>query len=173
MKKIRAPLWLIAVCLFMVWAVFGYKYQFAYNKGRSMEPTYSNGDWIVIEKRNHLPEDWVPDRYDVVLIKETTDNLCKRVIGLSGDTIEIKEGVIFLNGKKLEDPFGDGRISVYLTDENDKDLYYWGTKDKVVEYISQGPETVPEGHVWVIGDNREGSWYGILLIKNIKGLIIL
>ncbi len=153
MKRIRTPLWLLAACLFVVWAIFGHKYQFAYNKGGSMEPAYSNGDWIIVEKRNHLRKSWRPDRYDVVLINdpESADNLCKRVIGLSGDTIEIKEGIILLNDEKLKDPFGRG----------------------TVQLVDEKQIAVPKGFVWIIGDERECSWYGILSIKNIKGLIIL
>jgi signal peptidase I len=140
-----------------------------------MEPTHSNGEWIIIEKRNYLPKNWTPDKYDIVVIEENgySENLCKRVIGVAGDKVEIKKGYIFLNGKKLKDPFGKGRISFYLTDENDDYLYYWGTNNRVIKYADQGETVIPEGFVWVIGDNREISWFGLLPTKNIKGLVIL
>jgi len=174
-NKLRGPLWLIAVCLFMVWAVFGYKYQFTYNKGNSMEPTFSDGDWIIIQKKNRLPKSWKPERYDAIVIadEKTGENLSKRIIGISGDKIEIKEGHIYLNNNKLKGPYGHGRIFVQLVDENDKDLHYWGTDERVIRYIDQEAAMIPEGCVWVIGDDREISWYGILPIKDIKGLIIL
>jgi len=177
-NKLRKPLWLIAVCLFVVWAILGYKYQLTYNKGESMEPTHSDGDWIMVEKKERLPRGWEPDRYDVVIIldKELNDKLCKRVIGIAGDTIEIKEGIIYLNEKKLEDPFGQGKILLYLVDENDDNLRYWEGPEAgqpVTELINQKFKKIPEGYVWVVGDNRELSWYGLLKIKNIKGLVIL
>ena len=48
----------------------------------------------------------------------------KRIIGLPGERIEIKDGYIFLNGKNLNDPFGGNKqMSFFLTDEDDNDLY--------------------------------------------------
>ncbi|MAH48558.1 signal peptidase I [Candidatus Pacearchaeota archaeon] len=176
--KMRSALWLAAICLFIVWSIFGYKYQFTYNKGVSMEPTYDNGDWIIIEKRSWLPKDWAPDRFDVVIIYDEAEgeDLAKRVIGLSGDTFEIKGGVIYINEKELEEPFGEGKIGYYLVDENDKNLRYWSGPEqgeKVIQFVDQKKKKIPEGQVWVIGDNRIASWYGLLKIKNIKGLVIL
>ena len=167
-------LWLMAICLFIVWAIIGHRYQFTYNKGGSMEPTYSDGDWIIVEKRNQLSEKWTPDKYDVVIVRDrgNNENLCKRVIGTPGDKIEIKEGYIFLNGKKLKDPFGNGRVCFYLVDEDDNDLFYWGTQERVIQYVDQKEEVIPKGFVWVIGDDRAVSWFGQLLIEDIKGLVI-
>ena len=173
--KLRKPLWLAAICLFVIWAIIGHQYRFTYNHGTSMEPTYSDGDWMVVEKRDKLPKDWAPDRYDVIVIRneKEKENLCKRVIGIPGDKIEIKEGHIFVNGNKLEGPYGHGRISYFLTDENGEDLHYWGTRDKVVKYPDEQQIIVAEGCVWVIGDNRELSLYGILPVEDIEGLVIL
>lgn len=174
-KLIRSALWLIAVCLFVVWAIIGHQYRLTYNHGESMEPAFSDGSWMMVEKRGKLPKNWVPDRYDVIVVRDEgeRETLCKRVIGIPGDKIEIKEGYVFVNEKKLEDPYGGGRISFFLTDENDKDLYYWGTKEKVVRYADEQQIIVAEGYVWVIGDNRKISWYGMLPVKDIKGLVIL
>ena len=146
-----------------------------------MQPTYYDGEWIVIEKRSDLPKDWVPDRLDVVVILDEAsgDKLTKRVIGLAGDTIEIKKGIIYLNDKKYEDPYGRGKILIYLVDEDDNNLIYWedgpaGEKagEHVVELIDQKKKRIPEGSVWIIGDNREASWYGTLPVKKIRGLVV-
>ena len=173
-KSIGNALRFLAICLAVVYLLFGYRYRVTYNSGESMAPTFLNGEWIFVEKRSYLPEKWVPDKFDVVIIEDDgyKENLSKRVMGVPGDKIEIKEGYIFVNGKKVKNLFGKGRISFFLTDQNDKDLYYWGTKNKVVRYLDQKQETVPEGYVWVIGDDREVSWFGLLPIKNIKGLVI-
>ena len=151
--KLRKPLWLAAICLFVIWIIIGYRYQFTYNHGDSMEPTYSNGDWIVVEKRNKLPKNWRPDRYDVVIIRHEKDkeSLCKRVIGLEGDKIRIERGRIFLNGKELKDPFGNGPIDL----------------------LDAHSIIVPQKQVWIIGDNRSCTWYGLLPIEDIEGLVIL
>ena len=180
-KCLRHPLWLIAIILLVWYAVFGYKYGFIYNHGVSMQPTIQDGEWIIVEKKSFWREKWKPDRYDVVIIddKKSKERLSKRVIGLPNDTIQVKEGVIYLNTRPLEDPFGKGKILVYLVAENEKSLRYWETGewgnagDPVVEMTNHREEKIPEGHVWVIGDNRSESWYGILPIKDIKGLAVI
>jgi len=58
----------MAICLFVVWAILGYKYQFTYNHGESMEPAHYDGDWIIVEKTKRLPKGWSPDRFDVIVI---------------------------------------------------------------------------------------------------------
>lgn len=177
-SKLRQPLWLIAICLFVVWAIIGYKYQFTYNHGESMEPTHYDGDWIIVEKAERLRKGWSPDRFDVVVILDgkTGDKLCKRVMGLPGDTVEIKGGVIYINGKDLEDPFGHGKISLSLVDADHNDLLYWNGLEKgqpVIELVDEKLKKIPEKNVWIIGDNRSLSWYGILGIEDIVGLVIL
>ena len=173
-ESIFQALRLLAICLLVIYIFIGHRYRVTYNSGDSMAPTISDGEWVFVEKKDSLPKDWVPDKYDIVIIKEDglNENLCKRVMGLPGDKIEIKEGYIFINEKKIKNLFGKGRISFYLTDENDKDLYYWGTEKRVIQHVTQNQITIPEGYVWVIGDDRNLSWFGMLPIKNIKGLVI-
>jgi len=177
-KCLRHPLWLLAIILFVWYLSFGYKYGFIYNHGVSMQPTIEDGEWIIMQKRSTMEKKWTPDRYDVVIINDVSagDRLSKRIIGLPGDTIEVNEGVIYLNGRELEDPFGKGKILVYLVDDNDKNLIYWNGPEAgapVVQMISHTKEKIKEGYVWVIGDNRSESWYGMLPIKDIKGLAVI
>ena len=127
-KCLRHPLWLTAIILFVWYAVFGYKYGFIYNHGISMQPTIKNGEWIIMQKKSSMGKGWTPDRFDVVIIDDAKgERLSKRVVGLPGDTIEVKKGIIYVNEKKLEDPFGKGKILIYLVDENEKPLRYWET----------------------------------------------
>jgi len=165
----------LALCLLVMYLMFGYRYRVTYNLGESMYPTFKNGEWIYIQKRGNLPPCWAPAKFDIIVVGWGGDNLIKRVIGVAGDTIEIKEGLIYLNEKKLQDPFGKGEIGLYLVDENDNNLKYWngpGGGEDVVELTNQNKEKIPEGFAWVIGDNRNLSWYGMVEIKNIKGLVI-
>ena len=165
---------LFAVALLVIYALFGYQYKMTYNSGSSMYPTLSDGEWVFVERRERLPEDWTPGRYDIVIITDngTGESLIKRVIGLPGDTIEVKEGSVFINEEKIRDPYGKGRMFFILTDQSGKDLHYWGTTDKVIQFVNQAQITIDEGFVWVVGDNRPVSWFGELPIKNIKGLVI-
>jgi len=165
----------VALVLLVVLFPFTSKYRMVKTIGPSMQPTMDDGEWVVIERMSSLGKDWSPKRFDNVLIKDANENLNKRIIGLPGDTIEIKEGVIYLNGNALKDPFGRGKISFYLVDENDNNLIYWtgpSTGEPVVQLVNQKREKISKGHVWVIGDNREESWYGLLPIKNIVGKVL-
>ena len=87
-------------------------------------------------------------------------------MGLPGETIEIKNGEIYLNNKKLIDPFGQGRKIIYkFTDFSGNELdFLLANEDKIV---------IPVHCVWLIGDNRESSWFGFLPVGNIKGLVVL
>jgi len=165
----------VALVLSVVLFPFTSKYRMVKTIGPSMQPTMDHGEWVVIERRSSLGDDWSPKRLHNVLIKDQDENLNKRIIGLPGDTIEIKKGIIFLNGKKLQDPFGVGKISFCLVDENNNNLRYWNGPNAggiVVNLVSQAPQKIPEGFVWVIGDNRRESWYGLLPLENIVGKIL-
>lgn len=139
--------------------------------GDSMHPYYRSWD-IVFVNRIHYKFNSIK-RYDIVIIKtKAGERLIKRVVGLGGDKIKIEEGFICLNNKIIQDAHGHGRVYVQLVDKNDKDLHYWGTDKKVINYITKKEITVPKGCVWVVGDNRSISWYGVLPVKNIEGLVI-
>jgi len=169
--KFRTALWLLSIMLAAWFLFFGHKYKFIYNEGNSMLPTYSDGEWMVMER---VPKDFTPNRYDIVLVPHEGELLTKRVIGLPGDSIEIKEGEIFLNDRKLDDPYGDrDLISYILVDENDEELYYWGTSEIVIRLVDENKIELDRGQIWVIGDNRDLSHYGIFLTRDIKGLIVL
>jgi len=177
-KWLRHPLWLVAVILFVWYISFGYKYGFIYSQGISMQPTIENGEWIIMQKRSAMGEGWTPDRYDVVIVNDagSGESLSKRIIGLPGDTIEVREGIIYLNKRELKDPFGRGKILIYLVDENGNNLRYWDGPEEgepVIELTSHKEEKIEKGCVWLIGDNRSESWYGILPIKDIKGLAVI
>jgi len=165
------------VCLVLIIIVFPFssKYRFVKTIGPSMEPTLEDGEWVVVEKKASLGKGWFPKRLNNVIIKDQKENLSKRIIGLPGDTIEIDKGVIYLNGKKLQDPFGEGEISFCLIDENNNNLRYWNGPNAggiVINLVSQAPQKIPEGFVWVIGDNRRESWYGLLPLENIMGKVL-
>ena len=148
--SLRRCSWGILSMLLAWYLIFGHKYQFIYNEGDSMEPTFENEEWIITQKKSSLAKNWSPNRFDIVIIEENeNENLCKRVIGIQGDKIKINKGIIYLNGKKISDSYGNADLS-----------------DALEEII------VPKNSIWLIGDNRQESWYGILSIDKIKGLVI-
>jgi len=165
------------VCLVLIIIVFPFssKYRFVKTIGPSMEPTLKDGEWVIVEKKASLGKGWFPKRLNNVIIKDQKENLSKRIIGLPGDAIEIRKGIIYLNGKKLQDPFGEGEISFCLVDEDNINLRYWNGPNAggiVINLVSQAPQKIPEGFVWVIGDNRRESWFGLLPVENIVGKVL-
>lgn len=82
-----------------------------------------------------------PKRFDVVICRypgRGDTNFVKRVVGLPGDTVELRDGYLYVNGEMYEEP--------YINDE-----YRTGSRN------SFGPYTVPEGTFFVMGDHRNNS----------------
>lgn len=102
--------------------------------GHSMDPTLQNGEFIIVNRLAYRFGQ--PSRGDIIVFnypKNPTQQFIKRVIGLPGDTVHIEGGRVYVNGTPLEEP-----------------------------YIAAPPQytgtwTVPEGQLFVLGDNRNQS----------------
>ena len=108
--------------------------------GASMYPTLHNGDRMVLSKVGDI------HRFDVVILKAPDENVeyIKRVIGMPGDTIEMKSGVLYINGKKVDQPFINTEALAKQTVFMD---------DFTLESLT-GESKVPEGKYFVLGDYR-------------------
>lgn len=106
--------------------------------GESMLPTFENGDKVLTRKVNYTPE-----RGDIVVIntEKHPRTLIKRIIAISGDVIDIdfEAGEVRINGNLLDEPY-----------------IYEPTHERENEEIVY-PLTVPDGYVFVMGDNRNHS----------------
>jgi signal peptidase I len=103
--------------------------------GTSMMPTYNDGDRLLVRKFDVSPE-----RGDVVVFLypgDHTKSFIKRVIGVSGDRIAIRDGRVLVNGAALDEPYVDAA---------------YNQRSQDVEEL-----VVPEGYVYVMGDNRDHS----------------
>lgn len=107
----------------------------------SMEENFHSGDYVIISRQAYKMFGEV-QRGDVMVFKSDLDmsngkkkNLIKRIIGLPGDTIEIIDGYVYINGEMIDEP--------YVKEEG------------VSGYLD--PVTVPEGTVFAMGDNRAVS----------------
>ncbi|MBI5455044.1 MAG: signal peptidase I [Deltaproteobacteria bacterium] len=102
------------------------------------------------------------DHGDVVVFRfpgDRSKDYIKRVIGLPGDRVELRDKVLYLNGEKMDDPWGVNKGGLYGEDTE--------------KNVNFGPYTVPEGTVFVMGDNRDRSYdsryWGPVPFKDIKG----
>ncbi|MEK5039570.1 signal peptidase I [Sporosarcina sp. FSL K6-3457] len=115
--------------------------------GESMMPTLENGDRMIVNKIGYTIGK--PDRFDIVVFHAPEEkDYIKRVIGLPGDTVEYKDDVLYINGESFEEPYLDQNKAEVA----DGPL----TEDFTLEEKIQRT-TVPEGHVFVLGDNRRRS----------------
>jgi signal peptidase I len=138
---VRAGFWALLIYLFV--------FQVSLVDGSSMEPTFDNGDRLVIDKLTYRFTN--PTRYDIIVF-ETIDrdkqprmarDYIKRVIGLPGEIVEFRSGAVWIKhsphgeAERLKEPFG-------LTD---------------ADPIDGRPQSflIPPGYYLVLGDNRGGS----------------
>lgn len=101
----------------------------------SMEPTIMTGSRMIGFRLSYTFSE--PERGDIIIFKypdDTSINYVKRIIGLPGETVEIKDGCVYIDGEVLEED--------YL---------------EVVTEGDFGPYEVPEGCYFVMGDNRNNS----------------
>ncbi len=119
--------------------------------GQSMEPTLHSEQRLVVEKLSYRFHG--PRRGDIVVLKSpqhSSELLIKRVIGLPGETVEIRQGRVYINGWGLDEPYLERPAGG-----------------------NWGPVTVPPLHVFVLGDNRgfsnDSRAFGMVPIENIVG----
>lgn len=126
----------------------------------SMYPTFDINDQLAVEKVSKLMRppkrgevvvfDPPPLFWDLTARKPDGEAVIKRVVAIEGDTVQVKQGHLYLNGKRLDEPYTN-ELAQYDLDEL----------------------RVPAGSVFVLGDNRNHSfdshYWGFLPIKNIIG----
>ncbi|MBI2412175.1 MAG: signal peptidase I [Deltaproteobacteria bacterium] len=185
-KNIREIVEAIVIALVLALIIRTFVIQAFKIPSGSMEETLLVGDHIVVSKFAYgiqvpkpaiikifgasvpffetklIPSWGKVDHGDVIVFRfpgDRSKDYIKRVIGLPGDRVELKEKVLYLNDKKMDDPWGVNKGGLYGEDTE--------------KNINFGPYTVPDGTVFVMGDNRDRSYdsryWGPVPFKDIKG----
>ncbi|MCX5861322.1 MAG: signal peptidase I [Desulfomonile sp.] len=139
----------------------------------SMENTLLIGDHILVNKLiygiripftdKRWPRLSVPKQGDVIVFvypEDRTKDFIKRLIAVGGDTIEIRNKKVIVNGKEVDSPYARFVTSMALPGD-------------ISPRDNMPPVTVPDGHLFVMGDNRDQShdsrWWGFVPVEDVKG----
>ncbi|MHC0036761.1 signal peptidase I [Pseudoneobacillus sp. C159] len=136
-------------------------------EGESMMPTLQNGNKLVVNKIGYQIGDF--NRFDVIVFHANQEeDFVKRIIGLPGDKIVYEDEQLFINGKKFAEPF--------LEEYRKEVLGGRLTGDFTLEELT-GEKVVPKNHLFVLGDNRLGSWdsrhFGFITVDQVVGKVNL
>lgn len=121
--------------------------------GSSMRPTLENGELVLVNRLAYKFDP--PMRGDIIVFRSvnTPDDLIKRVVGLPGETVRVEGGQVFINDAPLNEPY------------------------IAASPIYTGVWSVPEGYLFVLGDNRNDSSdshsWGLLPMENIIGKAVM
>ena len=137
----KGLLWIIilAAAVAAAWAITTFCFEKTNMTGKSMEGTLSDGDKILINRMSYDSSD--PERFDVIVFekngKEHSYYGIRRVIGLPGETVSIKNGEVYINGEKLEEPIN--------------------VEPMKVAGLASDPIVLDDDEFFVLGDNRNLS----------------
>jgi signal peptidase I len=120
----------------------------------SMAPTLQSGEHVIAEKLSVHVGSW--RRGEIVVFASPVDQalLAKRIVGLAGDRVAIRDGRLFLNGHRIDEPYTD---------------------PDAIDSVYYGPVRVPADEVLVMGDNRANSvdsrTFGTVPTSQIQGRV--
>lgn len=128
----------LLVIVLLTWVIVTFVGQRTKVDGHSMEPTLSDGDNLIVDKLSYRFRD--PERYDIIVFPyQHAENTyyIKRIIGLPGDTVQVIDGYVYINGKKLDEHYG----AEVMEDPG----------------IAAEPIILGDDEYFVLGDNRNHS----------------
>lgn len=137
-KELSAWLIYILVIIVISYLVITFVGQRTQVSGSSMETTLSDGDQLIVDKISYRFRD--PNRYDIVVFPyqyEKNTYYIKRIIGLPGETVQIVDGYVYIDGQKLDEHYGN----------------------EVMENpgLATDPVVLGDDEYFVLGDNRNNS----------------
>lgn len=176
-----------ALILIML-AIFASRY-FLWNPvsvdGHSMDPTLQHQEKLIMLKTTSI------DRFDIVVASEVDSSgkeklIVKRVIGMPGDEIRIENDILYINGQEVDEPYLDDYLAAFQKDKLQEEYAY----NKQFQAVAQSAQAftldansypslsyiVPEGHYFLLGDNRlvslDSRTVGPFTRSNIKGEVV-
>ena len=138
-REILGWIFYIIVILVLTYVIITYVGQRTSVSGSSMETTLSDGDQLLVDKLSYRFQD--PKRFDIIVFPyqyEENTYYIKRIIGLPGETVQVKDGYVYINGETLE------------SDINGKEVMQSAG-------IAAEPITLGDDEYFVLGDNRNNS----------------
>ena len=138
LKELMGWIVYIIIIVALAWVIITFVGQRTQVSGSSMETTLSDGDQLIVDKMSYLFRD--PNRYDIVVFPyqyEENTYYIKRIIGLPGETVQIVDGYVYIDGQQLDEHYGN---EVMLDP---------GTAEE--------PVTLEDDEYFVLGDNRNNS----------------
>ena len=181
-----------ALCYIIVVAIFTVTFTLQPFRipSASMEPTLLVGDFLLVTKREPAPADWLNPfpssalhRGDIIVFHYPVDpslHLVKRVIGLPGDRLRMRNRQVFINGSPIDEPYAvysSAREDSFRDDfphlqstDPDVDSRWWMQMHHLVD---RGELYIPAGQYFVLGDNRNDSedsrYWGLVPRSSIVG----
>ncbi len=143
---------LVGTALVLAWVIKSFLIQPFFIPSSSMESTLKPNDRVLVNKVIYRIRP--PQRQEIIVFSsphEQNKDLIKRIIGIGGDTLEIKDGTIFINGNKVEED--------YTVSDKDPTNY--------------GPIKIPPNSFFMMGDNRpfsqDSRFFGVIAKDDIIG----
>lgn len=150
----------LLILFVLQWAVRSYVVQPFQIPSGSMEETIMTGDMIFSEKISYATGEI--QQGDIVTFDDPqvpSRTLIKRVIATEGQTVNLIDGQVYVDGVALDEPYTQGKPSYPLEQAKGQEFSY--------------PYTVPEGELWVMGDNRTNSqdsrFFGSIKESSVSG----
>lgn len=163
LRTIVGLLVMVALVFGLSWALRTFVFQAYEIPSGSMEETIMTGDMVFSEKVSYYLRDVQPG--DIVTFQDPEIPgrvLIKRVIAVGGQTVDLRDGRVYVDGVLQDEPYTRGEPSYPLTP-------YYGL---TIDY----PYTVPAGGLWVMGDNRTNSqdsrYFGAIKESSVTGKAI-
>ena len=124
-------------------------------RGHSMEPALLDGDRLIVERSGPTHDACGLDRFDVVILgnpRAPSVDYVKRVVGLPGERVALRGGRLHVDGARIDEGFAP-----------------------IFDAETTGEVAVPEGYVWVLGDNRpvsaDSREFGLVPIELVRGRV--